>query len=404
MAISNKGLMSGAAVSAALSVALFAASSAQAQNVVSNGSFSVGIGANGELYDSGTGIGFRRLSDGYDPLAPGSPYDSWGVETSGGSAYSALSSGTNITGTTLTGLPGVSAKAVSTTSVGVTVTQTYNFLQPNVLKVTDTITNTSGGPLTGVLFQRDVDWDVAPTEFNENSFGNPIRQDRTLRIRPTTGSILSIRPCRTSSLAPAGAILPATLAAASTSRFRICRRRFGHDYVSLRHQPGRRERQRPDRRCERGRRLLLGRHPEFGERRLSALGLQLGDHRRGVVGHSGAVDLGDDGPWLRRSRLRGLSPWTQGERRHRLNKISFSIAIGGRLRAVPFFAGCQGTRRRPSCRCRKKRGAGRRPRKSNSGRFTGEELNSPIDRLVRASKLRGLRLESRLSSTGPPQN
>ncbi|MGA8714412.1 MAG: PEP-CTERM sorting domain-containing protein [Roseiarcus sp.] len=174
MAISNKGLMSGAAVSAALSVALFAASSAQAQNVVSNGSFSVGIGANGELYDYGTGIGFLRLSDGYDPLAPGSPYDSWGVETSGGSAYSALSSGTNITGTTLTGLPGVSAKAVSTTTVGVTVTQTYNFLQPNVLKVTDTITNTSGGPLTGVLFQRDVDWDVAPTEFNENSFGNPI--------------------------------------------------------------------------------------------------------------------------------------------------------------------------------------------------------------------------------------
>ena len=174
MAISNKGLMSGAAVSAALSVALFAASSAQAQNVVSNGSFSVGIGANGELYDYGTGIGFLRLSDGYDPLAPGSPYDSWGVETSGGSADSALSSGTNITGTTLTGLPGVSAKAVSTTTVGVTVTQTYNFLQPNVLKVTDTITNTSGGPLTGVLFQRDVDWDVAPTEFNENSFGNPI--------------------------------------------------------------------------------------------------------------------------------------------------------------------------------------------------------------------------------------
>ncbi len=169
-------------------------------------------------------------------------------------------------------------------------------------------------------------------------------------------------------------------------------RRLGHANVSLRHQPGRRERQRSDRRCERGRRLLLGRHPKLGERGVAdGIRHELGDHRRGVVGHSGAVDLGDDGPRLRRSRLRGLSPRTQGERRHRLNKISFSIAIGGRLRAVPFFAGCQGTRRRPSCRRRKKRGAGRRPRKSNSGRFTGEELNSPIDRLVRASKLRGLR-------------
>jgi hypothetical protein len=168
-------LLLSAAIGAALSVGLFAATLAQAQNVVSDGSFSVGIGPNGELYDYGTGIGFRRLSDGYDPLAPGSPYDSWGVETSRGSAYSAVSSGTNITGTTLTGLPGPGpATASSTTTVRVTVNQTYTFLQPNVLEVTDTIVNTSGGPLTGVLFQRDVDWDVAPTEFNENSFGNPI--------------------------------------------------------------------------------------------------------------------------------------------------------------------------------------------------------------------------------------
>ncbi len=125
--------------------------------------------------------------------------DSWGVETCGGSAYGDYASyGTlNITGTTLTGLPGVAlAKAVSTTTVGVTVAQSYKFLQPNVLKVTDTITNTSGGPLTGVVFQRDIDWDVAPTEFNENSFGKPIRR-QCQRIPPTMGSIIPIRPCRT---------------------------------------------------------------------------------------------------------------------------------------------------------------------------------------------------------------
>ncbi|MFY9969960.1 MAG: hypothetical protein WAK41_11215, partial [Roseiarcus sp.] len=81
--------MSSAAVGAAVSVALFAATSAQAQAMITDptSSFSVGIGPNGELYDSGTGVGVRRLSDGYDPLAPGSPRDSWGVETSGGSAY-----------------------------------------------------------------------------------------------------------------------------------------------------------------------------------------------------------------------------------------------------------------------------------------------------------------------------
>ena len=180
MAISNRSLMSSAAVGAAVSVALFAATSAQAQATITDptSSFSVGIGPNGELYDSGTGVGFRRLSDGYDPLAPGSPRNSWGVETSGGSAYGDLRElwhpqphGNDTQSTSAQAL----ANSVSTTSVGVTVGQSYKFLQPNVVKVTDTITNTSGGPLTSVVFQRDIDWDVAPTEFNENSFGKPIR-------------------------------------------------------------------------------------------------------------------------------------------------------------------------------------------------------------------------------------
>ena len=61
MAISNRSLMSSAAVSAALSVALFAASSAQAQATITDptSSFSVGIGPNGELYDFGTGVGVQ---------------------------------------------------------------------------------------------------------------------------------------------------------------------------------------------------------------------------------------------------------------------------------------------------------------------------------------------------------
>ena len=171
-------LLSSAAIGAALSITLFTASSAQAQATITDptSSFSVGVGVNGELYDYGTGVGFRRLFDGYDPLAPGSPRNSWGVETSGGSAYGDQADyGTkNLTGTTQS-FGASSGTSVSTTSVGVTVSQSYKFLQPNVMKVTDTITNTSGGALTGVVFQRDIDWDVYPTEFNENSFGGAIK-------------------------------------------------------------------------------------------------------------------------------------------------------------------------------------------------------------------------------------
>ena len=170
-------LLSSAAIGAALSVTLLAASSAQAQATITDptSSFSVGIGVNGELYDASNGVGFRRLSDGYDPLAPGSPRDSLGVGTAGGSAYGdqADFGAVNLTGTTQS-FGANSGTSVTTTSVGVTVGQSYKFLQANVVKVTDTITNTSGGALTGVMFQRDIDWDVSPTAFNENSFGGAI--------------------------------------------------------------------------------------------------------------------------------------------------------------------------------------------------------------------------------------
>jgi PEP-CTERM motif len=104
------------------------------------------------------------------------PRDSWGVETAFGSAYGDYQDfGTqNLTGTTQS-FGASSGTSVSTTSVGVTVGQSYKFQQPNILKVTETITNTSSSTLTGVVFQRDIDWDVAPTEFDENSFGGAIK-------------------------------------------------------------------------------------------------------------------------------------------------------------------------------------------------------------------------------------
>ena len=175
MAISISRLMSGAAVGAALSVALFAASSAQAGGTISSGPFTVGIGPNGELFDSGSYIGFLRNADGYDPLAPGNPRDSWGVTSSGGSAYADYQFyGTSGITSTAYGSTASTATALSVTTAGVNVFQTYSFLQPNVLKVTERITNTTGGALTGVKFQRNIDWDVSPTPFSENSFANPI--------------------------------------------------------------------------------------------------------------------------------------------------------------------------------------------------------------------------------------
>lgn len=145
---------------------------ASAGGVITNGSYSVGIGANGELYNNATGVGFRRVVDGYDPLAPGTPRDSWGISTSLGNAWADQNFyGTSgITGTTYT--QGAAwAKAVSTTSVGATVSHQYGFVAPNILKVHQVVTNTSGGNLT-FYFQRDWDVDITPTIFSENSYGH----------------------------------------------------------------------------------------------------------------------------------------------------------------------------------------------------------------------------------------
>jgi PEP-CTERM motif len=172
-----RGFIPIAIATAVAAIASLGGTAAWAQNVVTDpsGMFSVGIGPDGELFDRTSGIGFLRRSDGYDPLAPGTPRDSWGVETSAGPAFGDVeNNGTeNLTGTTQTIGPS-SATSLTTTSVGVTLSQSYSFLQPNVLKVTETIINSSGGLLTRVLFQRDIDWDVMPTEADENSFGDPI--------------------------------------------------------------------------------------------------------------------------------------------------------------------------------------------------------------------------------------
>ena len=137
---------------------------------ITNGSFTVGIGPDGELYSSSAGIGFQRVSDGYDPLVPGTPRDSWGLAVNGGAGVYADYMNTGTVGVTSTTL---GATVTSTTTLGYTVAQTFAFVAPNILGVSVLVTNTTG--LAGsVVYQRDIDWDVFPTEFNETSSGSAI--------------------------------------------------------------------------------------------------------------------------------------------------------------------------------------------------------------------------------------
>ncbi|RBP03494.1 putative secreted protein with PEP-CTERM sorting signal [Roseiarcus fermentans] len=162
------------ALAGAAGLALTAAS-AQAQTITStDGKYTAGISNQGEVYNSG--VGLSRNSDGFDPIAAGIGRDSWGVSTNLGYAYADASYyGLKNTTSVQSVYAGSAAVTISSSTIaGLFITQTFTFLQSNVLVDYVTLLNNSGAALTDVQFQRNVDFDVAPTAFNENTFANSI--------------------------------------------------------------------------------------------------------------------------------------------------------------------------------------------------------------------------------------
>lgn len=137
----------------------------------SSGGYKAGIGPNGELYDSNTGIGLRNPA-GQDYIQPGTPRDSWGITSSAGSAYADYqqSGSAGILATVITYATN-SATAVSQLTSGLVLTQVYNFFAPNILSIQQTVTNATIAQIDGIVFRRNVDLDIPPSTFNENVFG-----------------------------------------------------------------------------------------------------------------------------------------------------------------------------------------------------------------------------------------
>jgi hypothetical protein len=169
--MSSKRYLAGAATAAVLSLAF--AAGASAQTITSaNGAFTVGIGANGELFDGNSGVGFSRTADGFDPIAPGTPRDSWGVGIVGGAGAFADGQyfGSSVASTVLA-FGTNNAEAVTDTGIGLTVTQDYSFVNGgNILRI-DTLVRNDGTDAVDALFQRNVDWDIDPTAYGENVSG-----------------------------------------------------------------------------------------------------------------------------------------------------------------------------------------------------------------------------------------
>jgi hypothetical protein len=140
-----------------------------------SGGFTIGLGPNGELFDAGSYIGFRRNADSFDPLAPGTPRDSWGVSAGASTAYAdSHYYGTQGILSTSQSILANSASFESVTNLGLVVTQDYSFVAPNTLAITETVWNNTLSSIDDIKFQRNVDWDVASTQFYENGVAPPI--------------------------------------------------------------------------------------------------------------------------------------------------------------------------------------------------------------------------------------
>jgi len=133
-----------------------------------SGTYSVGVNSSyGNVYDPTVGIGIVRNADGYDPIAPGTPRESWGLSagTTAGYADPQDFGTSNITAGSLAG-----GTITNTLNAGsgdlLSLTQTYSFVASNVVRILETITNVSGVAQV-VGFARNVDFDVAPTQFFE---------------------------------------------------------------------------------------------------------------------------------------------------------------------------------------------------------------------------------------------
>lgn len=133
--------------------------------------YSAGIGPDGELYDPDTDVGFSNPA-GFDYIRPGTPRDSWGISASTGSAAADQEEfgSFGIVSSTFTSTPST-ASVTSSLLNGLSLTQAYNFFAPNILSIQHTVTNATSSVISDIVFRRNVDLDITPTTFDENTTG-----------------------------------------------------------------------------------------------------------------------------------------------------------------------------------------------------------------------------------------
>jgi type IV pilus assembly protein PilY1 len=124
----------------------------------------VGVAINADLSAFGRGSGL------FDATSPGCLCEGWGASASGVSGWANQYYG-GVFNLSLTSFASTASTATSITTVdGTTLQVTHAFgpsSNPALMLATVTLENTGVATLTGVRYNRTMDWDVPPSEFNE---------------------------------------------------------------------------------------------------------------------------------------------------------------------------------------------------------------------------------------------
>jgi hypothetical protein len=147
-------------------------STAGAQAVVSNGTVSLGVFEEGHLNFSGFGV--RYLPTGNDGTSPGCHCEGWGAGVTGGVLGRASQDNGGIAGITPISFASTATTATSVVEIGgaLRVTHAYSpSTTANLYRVDVTLENLTNGVLGAgdrpIRYQRTMDWDIGPTEFDE---------------------------------------------------------------------------------------------------------------------------------------------------------------------------------------------------------------------------------------------
>jgi hypothetical protein len=158
---------------------------AGAQAVITNGTIRMGINRQGHLnfgsvpQTTGTSVvGLRYISGAneYESTADGCECEGWGVGirsggtvTAWGGANDAVGGVTNLTVTNFSSTASTATSTVTVGGTGLEITHEYRpSAVPNLYEVNITIRNTGATAIPDVVYRRVMDWDISPSQFNEN--------------------------------------------------------------------------------------------------------------------------------------------------------------------------------------------------------------------------------------------